>query len=294
MIMVEPSERGGKEILWEGPAPRTRDGTMRRSVVLGIVSLLATTAAAVPFPQCVQARYQDRALVLIADSGTDIVRLPAKPQVVSPPAANGDADGIQTRLEKDVVHVKLSIFSERTHATLVRHIDYLKKTDMPIKGYIVDLRDNPGGLLNEAIAVADDFLEKGAILMVKARVPEESERYNARPGDVTGGKPVVIIINHGAAAEAEVVAAALQDHYRATVIGTRSLGKGSVKTFNANGPTTVEYYTPSGRSIQAKGIYPNVVVERQPPTANEPEIDSQLQYALNLLRGAPLPPTTRQ
>jgi carboxyl-terminal processing protease len=163
--------------------------------------------------------------------------------------------------------------------------------DMPIKGYIVDLRDNPGGLLDEAIAVADDFLEKGAILMVKARVPEENIWYNARPGDVTGGKPIVIIINHGAAAESEVVAAALQDHKRATVIGTRSLGKGSVMTFGANGPIRVEYYTPSGRSIQAKGIDPDVIVERQPPEAKEPENDTQLQYAVNLLRGEPVPPT---
>jgi carboxyl-terminal processing protease len=243
-------------------------------------------------------------------------------------------NAIKARQEGDLIYVKVSTFNEQTHSNLLKAIDGLKKTmGKNIKGYIVDLRGNPGGLLDQAISVSDDFLEKGAIVLTKGRGLEETQRANARPGDITEGKPVVVLINGGSASASEIVAGALQDHKRATVIGTRSFGKGSVQTIiplGANGAirlTTARYYTPSGRSIQARGIDPDIVVEQELPpelqgkasarlpsesslrghlkgdskdgrensgsssyVPKEPEKDTQLQYAMKLLRGEPLPP----
>ncbi|HWB44380.1 MAG TPA: S41 family peptidase [Hyphomicrobiaceae bacterium] len=244
-------------------------------------------------------------------------------------------NAIKARAEgNDVIYVKISTFNEQTHANLVKAIDGLKKSlGKNIKGYVVDLRGNPGGLLDQAIAVSDDFLEKGAIVLTKGRGLEETQRANARPGDITDGKPLLVLINGGSASASEIVAGALQDQKRATVIGTRSFGKGSVQTIiplGANGAirlTTARYYTPSGRSIQARGIDPDVVVENELPpelrsknsfrmpsesslrghlkpeakdvkegggsssyVPKEPEKDDQLQYALKMLRGQPLPP----
>ena len=132
-----------------------------------------------------------------------------------------------------------------------------------LKGYVLDLRNNPGGLLDQAISVSDAFLQKGEIVSTRGRNAEETQRFNARPGDLTNGKPVIVLINGGSASASEIVAGALQDHKRATVIGTRSFGKGSVQTIiplgSGNGAlrlTTARYFTPSGRSIQAKGITP--------------------------------------
>jgi carboxyl-terminal processing protease len=181
-------------------------------------------------------------------------------------------NAIKARQEGDVIYVKVSTFNEQTHANLVKQVEALKKTmGKNIKGYVIDLRGNPGGLLDQAIQVSDDFLEKGAIVLTKGRGLEETQRANARPGDITDGKPVVVLINGGSASASEIVAGALQDHKRAIVIGTRSFGKGSVQTIiplGANGAirlTTARYYTPSGRSIQAKGIDPDVVVEQELP-----------------------------
>ena len=181
-------------------------------------------------------------------------------------------NAVKARLEGDVIYVKISTFNEQTHSNLVQAVDGLKKTmGKNLKGYVVDLRGNPGGLLDQAIAVSDDFLEKGAIVLTKGRDLEETQRANARPGDITDGKQVIVLINGGSASASEIVAGALQDHKRATVIGTRSFGKGSVQTIiplGANGAirlTTARYYTPSGRSIQAKGIDPDVVVEQELP-----------------------------
>ena len=147
----------------------------------------------------------------------------------------------------------------------MKQVDGLKKQiGKNLKGYVIDLRNNPGGLLDQAIAVSDDFLDKGAIVLTKGRGHEETQRANARPGDITDGKQIVVLINGGSASASEIVAGALQDHKRATVIGTRSFGKGSVQTIiplGANGAirlTTARYYTPSGRSIQAKGIEPDI------------------------------------
>jgi carboxyl-terminal processing protease len=133
------------------------------------------------------------------------------------------------------------------------------------------LRNNPGGLLDQAISVSDAFLDQGAIVLTRGRNLEETQRSNARQGDITDGKKVVVLINGGSASASEIVAGALQDHHRATVVGTRSFGKGSVQTIiplGSNGAlrlTTARYYTPSGRSIQAKGIDPEVLVEEELP-----------------------------
>ena len=127
-----------------------------------------------------------------------------------------------------------------------------------IKGYIIDLRNDPGGLLDQAIAVSDAFLDQGEIVSTRGRHADETQRYNARPGDLADGKPVIVLVNGGSASASEIVAGALQDHRRATILGTRSFGKGSVQTIiplGANGAlrlTTARYFTPSGRSIQAR------------------------------------------
>src|SRR5262249_23843669 len=140
-------------------------------------------------------------------------------------------NAVKARLEGDIVYVKISTFNEQTHANLVKQVDALKKTlGRAPRAFIIDLRNNPGGLLDQAISVSDDFLDKGAIVLTKGRGLEETQRANARPGDIADGKPVVVLINGGSASASEIVAGALQDHKRATVIGTRSFGKGSVQT----------------------------------------------------------------
>jgi carboxyl-terminal processing protease len=172
----------------------------------------------------------------------------------------------------DVAYIKITTFNEQTHTNLAKAIEEAKKTlGKDLKGYVIDLRNNPGGLLDQAIAVSDDFLERGAVVLTKGRNNEETQRAQAHPGDATDGKKVVVLINGGSASASEIVAGALQDHKRATVIGTRSFGKGSVQTIiplGANGAirlTTARYYTPSNRSIQAKGIDPDIVIEQELP-----------------------------
>jgi carboxyl-terminal processing protease len=174
----------------------------------------------------------------------------------------------------DIPYIKITTFNEQTHTNLVKAIDDAKKKlgEKNIKGYIIDLRNNPGGLLDQAIAVSDDFLERGAVVLTKGRNNEETQRAQAHPGDETDGKKIVVLINGGSASASEIVAGALQDHKRATIIGTRSFGKGSVQTIIPLGAnngairlTTARYYTPSNRSIQAKGIDPDIVVEEDLP-----------------------------
>jgi carboxyl-terminal processing protease len=181
-------------------------------------------------------------------------------------------NAVKARTDDDVAYIKVTTFNEQTHANLVKAIDEQKKAiGDRLKGYIIDLRNNPGGLLDQAIAVSDDFLDKGAIVLTKGRNNEETQRAQARPGEAVDGKPVVVLINGGSASASEIVAGALQDHKRATVIGTRSFGKGSVQTIiplGSNGAirlTTARYYTPSNRSIQAKGIEPDIVIEEELP-----------------------------
>jgi carboxyl-terminal processing protease len=249
-------------------------------------------------------------------------------------------NAVRSRAEGDIAYVKISTFNEQTHANLVSQLERLKKQiGKDLKGFVVDLRNNPGGLLDQAIAVTDDFLERGVIVLTKGRNLEETQRANARSGDITDGKRIIVLVNGGSASASEIVAGALQDHDRALVIGTRSFGKGSVQTIIPLGSqiervgairlTTARYYTPSGRSIQAKGIDPDVVVEQELPeelkakaskekprgeaslrghlkgdgakekeesgsnsyVPTEPEKDVQLQYALKLIRGEiPEPP----
>ncbi|MEQ9449307.1 MAG: S41 family peptidase, partial [Rhodospirillaceae bacterium] len=146
-----------------------------------------------------------------------------------------------------------------------------------LKGYVIDLRNNPGGLLDQAVSVVDSFLERGEIVSTRTRHAEQTQRYNARPGDMTDGKPIVVLINAGSASASEIVAGALQDHKRAIVLGTNSFGKGSVQTIiplargeSAMRLTTARYYTPSGRSIQALGIAPDIEV--QPATVQQLEL----------------------
>ncbi len=182
---------------------------------------------------------------------------------------------VRSRVEDgDIGYVRITQFNEQTYDGLKRAIDKISK-DLPadkIKGYIVDLRNNPGGLLDQSIAVSNAFLNRGEIVSTRGRNKDETQRYNARPGDLTQGKKVIVLINGGSASASEIVAGALQDHKRAMVIGTRSFGKGSVQTIiplgRNNGAlrlTTARYYTPSGRSIQAKGIEPDVEIFQDVP-----------------------------
>lgn len=169
----------------------------------------------------------------------------------------------------NIGYVRISSFSEKTDSGLRDAIAKLKDaTKGKLSGLVLDLRNNPGGLLDQAIAVSDDFLDKGEIVSTRGRNPDEAQRWNAENGDLLGGKPVIVLINGGSASASEIVSGALQDHRRAILLGTRSFGKGSVQSVipipnhGAIRLTTARYYTPSGRSIQAKGIDPDIVVEQ--------------------------------
>jgi carboxyl-terminal processing protease len=177
--------------------------------------------------------------------------------------------------DNDIGYIRITQFNEQT-ADGVRAAILKFQSDVPgdkFKGYILDLRNNPGGLLDQSIAVVNDFIDHGEIVSTRGRNADETMRYNARPGDLSKNKPMIILINGGSASASEIVAGALQDHKRGIILGTRSFGKGSVQTIiplgQNNGAlrlTTARYYTPSGRSIQAKGIDPDVqVLEDVPP-----------------------------
>ncbi|GBE43695.1 putative CtpA-like serine protease [bacterium BMS3Bbin10] len=179
---------------------------------------------------------------------------------------------VKARAEGDVAYIRLTTFNEQTYAELKKSVAKLnEEIGDKLKGYVIDLRNNPGGLLDQAISVSDAFLDKGAIVLTRGRNRQETQRSNARPGDLTNGKKIAVLINGGSASASEIVAGALQDLHRGTIIGTRSFGKGSVQTIiplDGNGAirlTTARYYTPSGRSIQAKGIDPDIVVEQELP-----------------------------
>ena len=189
----------------------------------------------------------------------------------------------------DVGYIRITQFNEQTTDGLKQAINDLNNQlgGDKIKGYIVDLRNNPGGLLDQAISVSDTFLEKGEIVSTRGRNPEETQRFNARPGDMIKNKPLIVLINGGSASASEIVAGALQDHKRATLIGTRSFGKGSVQTIiplgAGNGAlrlTTARYYTPSGRSIQAKGITPDIEVPQDVPDNLKAQTDSKGEASL--------------
>jgi len=233
---------------------------------------------------------------------------------------------VKARAEDDVAYIRITTINEQTYKELKTAIAKLQKEiGDKLKGYIIDLRNNPGGLLDQAISVSDAFLEQGAIVLTRGRNQRETQRSNARAGDLTNGKKIAVLINGGSASASEIVAGALQDLHRGTIIGTRSFGKGSVQTIiplDGNGAirlTTARYYTPSGRSIQAKGIEPDMVVEQELPEElkkkasksrgesdlrghlkgrdekeasgssayipKDREKDTQLNYALNFIRG---------
>ena len=169
----------------------------------------------------------------------------------------------------DVGYIRLTQFNEQTTDGLKKAITDIsaKVSNDKLKGYILDLRNNPGGLLDQAISVSSAFIQRGEIVSTRGRNPEESQRFTAKGGDLTKGKPLIVLINGGSASASEIVAGALQDQKRATILGTRSFGKGSVQTIiplgSGNGAlrlTTARYFTPSGRSIQAKGIVPDIEV----------------------------------
>ncbi|MBP1851975.1 S41 family peptidase [Rhizobium halophytocola] len=240
---------------------------------------------------------------------------------------------VKSREEGDVGYVRIISFTEKTYDDLEAAIEKIKK-DIPkdkLKGYVIDLRLNPGGLLDQAIYTADAFLDRGEIVSTRSRDPNDTRRFNATPGDITDGKPVIVLVNGGSASASEIVSGALQDLRRATILGTRSFGKGSVQTIIPMGDrgslrlTTALYYTPSGKSIQGTGIEPDIKVEEPLPedlkgrmrtegesslpghikgkeetdtgsgsiayVPEDPTKDVQLNYALDLLRGAKKDPS---
>jgi len=255
-----------------------------------------------------------------------------KPFDVALTRAIVQVDTVKFHREGDIGYVRLTAFNEETASGLERAIRQLKHEIGPgLKGYVLDLRNNPGGLLDQAVQVSDDFLNSGEIVSTRGRHPEDTSRYAAKAGDITDGKPVVVLVNAGTASASEIVAGALQDHKRGTIEGMTSFGKGSVQTIIPLGPgggalrlTTARYYTPSGRSIQASGIVPDIAVaesaddqnvsklERiseanlpghlvseiggkkaappviRPPAGKKIE-DFQLSYALDFLHGKPAP-----
>ena len=174
--------------------------------------------------------------------------------------------------------LRITTFNDQTYPNLsdgiAKQVEELGGIDN-VNGFVLDLRNNPGGLLSQAIRVSDAFLEKGEIVSTRGRDPQDGDRYNASPDDLAEGKPIVVLINGGSASASEIVAGALQDHRRAVVVGTRSFGKGSVQTVMPLGGdgamrlTTARYYTPSGRSIQALGVSPDIIVEQPRRKENE-------------------------
>jgi carboxyl-terminal processing protease len=196
---------------------------------------------------------------------------------------------VRSRVEEDVGYIRVTQFNEQTTENLKKALVDLqgKIPADKLRGYVVDLRNNPGGLLDQAISVSDAFLERGEIVSTRGRNAEETQRFSARAGDLTKGKPVIVLINGGSASASEIVAGALQDHKRATLIGTRSFGKGSVQTIiplgAGNGAlrlTTARYFTPSGKSIQATGIKPDIEVLQDVPEELKARTDTKGESSL--------------
>ena len=234
-------------------------------------------------------------LGLVLDDAVELMRGPVGSEIIITVVREGESEpfdvsivratitlqAVKARTVQETAVLRLSTFNEQTYPKmkegLEEQIAEAGGIDN-INGIVIDLRNNPGGLLNQAIAVSDAFLEKGEIVSTRGRNPEDGDRVNAKPGDLAQGLPIVVLINGGSASASEIVAGALQDHRRAVVIGTKSFGKGSVQTVmplrgdGAMRLTTARYYTPSGRSIQALGVSPDIVVA-QPPAMPETEED---------------------
>ncbi|MCA0962669.1 S41 family peptidase [Salipiger bermudensis] len=233
-------------------------------------------------------------LGMTLDEAVDLMRGPVGSDIVITVAREGEEEpfdvtitrdtitltAVRTRLEGDTVVLRVTTFNDQTFPNLeeglAERIEEAGGLD-EVNGVVLDLRNNPGGLLTQAIKVSDAFLHKGEIVSTRGRDPQDGERYNASEGDLASGKPMVVLINGGSASASEIVAGALQDHRRAVVVGTKSFGKGSVQTVmpvrgdGAMRLTTARYYTPSGRSIQALGVSPDIVVEQPRPRPEEDE-----------------------
>ena len=232
-------------------------------------------------------------LGLVLDEAVEMMRGPVGSEIVITVVREGEAEPfdvtitrdtieltvVRSRTEGDSVVLRLSTFNDQTYPKLEEQLAEKVATAGgmdKINGFVIDLRNNPGGLLTQAIKVSDAFLDEGEIVSTRGREASDGDRFNAKPGDLAEGKPIVVLINGGSASASEIVAGALQDHRRAIVIGTKSFGKGSVQTVmplrseGAMRLTTARYYTPSGRSIQALGVSPDIIVA-QPPRATEEE-----------------------
>ena len=180
---------------------------------------------------------------------------------------------VKNEVYDNVGYLRITSFTEQTEDGLIKSINKIQNENKKIKGFVLDLRSNPGGLLTQAVKVTDIFLKRGEIVSTRGRDTKDIRRYRAKNKDLTNGKPIVVLINGGSASASEIVAGALQDHRRAIIVGTQSFGKGSVQTIipfqrskdgNVSGIrlTTARYYTPSGESIQGKGINPDIIVEQ--------------------------------
>jgi carboxyl-terminal processing protease len=235
-------------------------------------------------------------LGLVLDEAVELMRGPVGSEIVITVVREGETEPfdvsiirdtieltvVRSRTEGDSVVLRLSTFNEQTYPKLAEQLAEKVETAGgmdAINGFVIDLRNNPGGLLNQAIKVSDAFLNEGEIVSTRGREATDGDRFNAKLGDLAEGKPIVVLINGGSASASEIVAGALQDHRRAIVIGTKSFGKGSVQTVmplrseGAMRLTTARYYTPSGRSIQALGVSPDIIVAqpRRRPESEEEE-----------------------
>ena len=197
-------------------------------------------------------------------------------------------ESVRFRAENDIAVIRITTFTEQTEDGLEKAVEQAKaKIGGRLKGVILDLRNNPGGLLDQAIAVSDAFMDSGEVVSTRGRRASDTQRYNARSGQIFAGLPLVVLINQGSASASEIVAGALQDHRRARIVGTRSFGKGSVQTViplsggvdGALRLTTAKYYTPSGRSIQATGIDPDILVEAKAEDDSEADANDRLSEA---------------
>lgn len=252
-------------------------------------------------------------LGLTLDEAVDLMRGPVGSEIVITVVREGEAEpfdvsiirdtikltAVRTRTQGETVVLRITTFNDQTYPNLKEGLEKeieAKGGIENVNGFVIDLRNNPGGLLTQAIRVSDAFLEEGEIVSTRGRKLTDGERYNATPGDLAQGKPIVVLINGGSASASEIVAGALQDHRRAIVVGTKSFGKGSVQTVmrlrqdGAMRLTTARYYTPSGRSIQALGVSPDIIVQqprRQPESEEKDEEESnRFQRSEADLRGS--------
>ena len=239
-------------------------------------------------------------LGLTLDKAVDLMRGPVGSEIVITVVREGEQEPFDVTIIRDTI--KLTAVRARTEGTsVVLRVTTFNDQTFPnleeglkeqieeaggidnVNGVVLDLRNNPGGLLTQAIKVTDAFLDEGEIVSTRGRDPEDGERFNATAGDLTEGKPIVVLINGGSASASEIVAGALQDHRRAIVVGTKSFGKGSVQTVMPLGGdgamrlTTSRYYTPSGRSIQALGVSPDIIVEQPRPTPKDEEEEDNIR-----------------